>query len=79
MILCPHCNERPVKRDARGRPMQTCGDHRCKGLASFEARQVKERQLHWPKITGPVVADFRPHNIKTNDGGMYRIQPHERM
>lgn len=63
---------KPVSIGKRGTARVTCGDHRCRGMASGGGRKQADDDSYspgWPQVTGPVEADFWAHNIATTDGG----------
>jgi hypothetical protein len=69
--LCA-CGE-PLQR-LRFKTNKTCGKRECLGYAEkgFEDYADGERHVPWPVVTGPVVADFSPHEVDAPDGGWGR-------
>jgi len=62
--------------NTRGRLLMTCGANAC--FVRLMSEQGS-RAAGWqngnraPKAASEIVADFRPHNINPNDGGVVRM------
>lgn len=61
---------KPLRRSF-GVTRKTCGDRACLGFnaAAFTTYADGEQRVPWPKVTGPVVADFSPYEVVAKDGG----------
>ena len=48
------------------------GGTKCRGFSAARGKDIgyaEERVVHWPVVTGEVVADFSQHNVAAKDGG----------
>jgi hypothetical protein len=63
---------KPVHIAANRSRRKTCGRRQCRGFSAAmkcDGYFDGERELQWPKVMGPIEADFSAHEITPRDGG----------